>query len=90
MTWLIAEGEGETSIRSAKEISLKGSSCLILSRDKTKKEMNGNSIVIIDEIPIHEDAMVGAQPLSKIKATGSHIPCLGVKQIWLLLKWLHA
>jgi hypothetical protein len=73
MTWLTAEGEGETSTRSANEISLKGFWSLILSRGKIREEMNDNSIIIIiDEILIHKDAMVGAQPLSETKARGSH------------------
>lgn len=62
---------------------MKGSSSLILSRGKTREEMNDNptttTTIIIDEIPIHGDAMVGALPLSKIKARGSHTPLLGAQ-----------
>jgi hypothetical protein len=41
--------------------------------------MNDNSIIIIiiDEILIYEDAMVGAQPLSETKVRGSHTPLPG-------------
>jgi hypothetical protein len=38
--------------------------------------MEGN-LIIIDELPILEDAMVGAKTLIKMKAKGSHSLFLG-------------
>jgi hypothetical protein len=55
-----------------KESSLKGFSSLILSRGKTREEIEGNPI-IIDELLVLKNTMVKAKTPTETKAMGNHI-----------------
>ena len=55
-----------------KESLLKGFSSLILSRGKTREEIEGDPI-IIDELPVLKNTMVKAKTPTETKAMGNHI-----------------
>jgi hypothetical protein len=55
-----------------KESSLKGFSSLILSRGKTREEIEGDPI-IIDELLVLKNTMVKAKTPTETKAMGNHI-----------------